>query len=780
MSAASSGLLAGTLEPFGVVDSIEMKVLADPDILYTNIQELEVKVSENGRWFFVITKSGNVSSGCNDYELLVYDVNTVRRNIDEPTLPQPRTLAKFSSSSNRPGIARARWMQDGETIAFIAEGPENVPQVFIGNARTGALLQLTQHPSPILDFDLDLTSRRVIYLAEKPVDWADRYARGYVVGSETPFTDLMGKGFYSLFPRGAYYIMENDRTAAQPVEIEPYTVLEPYGMWLSPGGRWAVVLEHVQDAPASWWADYSPIAEHPRLTDMEKFGARNFSVDHPSVFLRYTLVDMRTGAHRALVDAPTGKIFAGSALRAHWIDESTVLVANTFLPLRGFVGGELARRRAHAAIVEVNVETLTLQRVADIVTSSKEMQTTDVSGNYLGSTLTGGNDLVVISKNAWIADAQRSMFRKQNGQWRRSSAVDRSKNDRAPPLQVTVKQGLNESPNVLATDLTTHRSKTVTDFNPGFARRSLGKAEVLHWKDAFGRRWSGTLLKPPNHIPGKRYPLVIYAARFTPMGFWVDGPPGIASGFAARALANRDIVVLQMGNETSGGASAGYRDELEALMPGYEAVINELAATGLIDKNRVGIQGFSRTGFYVQHALVFSRIKFAAAYVSDPSSLGLWMYVNFYGLSFPGMVSFERLIGAPLWGDENIKLWVERDPTFHLDRIRIPLRIEVYEQGLGWWDVYAILRRHNRPVEYVSFPGGAHGLVKPWERLTSQGGAVDWFDFWLNGHEDPAKAKETQYARWRTLRDQHNRLTSTSKLDQQYDNHPSPVPSFSQ
>ncbi len=33
--------------------------------------------------------------------------------------------------------------------------------------------------------------------------------------------------------------------------------------------------------------------------------------------------------------------------------------------------------------------------------------------------------------------------------------------------------------------------------------------------------------------------------------------------------------------------------------------------------------------------------------------------------------------------------------------------------------------------------------------------ALDWFDFWLNGHEDPDTQKTDQYTRWRKLRELH-------------------------
>ena len=52
----------------------------------------------------------------------------------------------------------------------------------------------------------------------------------------------------------------------------------------------------------------------------------------------------------------------------------------------------------------------------------------------------------------------------------------------------------------------------------------------------------------------------------------------------------------------------------------------------------------------------------------------------------------------------------------------------------------------------VVFLDGIHVEQKPYDRMISQGGNVDWFDFWLNGHEDADSEKAEQYARWRSLR----------------------------
>jgi hypothetical protein len=44
-----------------------------------------------------------------------------------------------------------------------------------------------------------------------------------------------------------------------------------------------------------------------------------------------------------------------------------------------------------------------------------------------------------------------------------------------------------------------------------------------------------------------------------------------------------------------------------------------------------------------------------------------------------------------------------------------------------------------------------HVKWHPAHRLAIYERAIDWFDFWLNGREDPAPAKREQYSRWRAL-----------------------------
>jgi hypothetical protein len=46
----------------------------------------------------------------------------------------------------------------------------------------------------------------------------------------------------------------------------------------------------------------------------------------------------------------------------------------------------------------------------------------------------------------------------------------------------------------------------------------------------------------------------------------------------------------------------------------------------------------------------------------------------------------------------------------------------------------------------------SHSVQNPRQLVTIQEATVDWFDFWLNQHEDQTAEKLPQYERWRELR----------------------------
>ena len=68
------------------------------------------------------------------------------------------------------------------------------------------------------------------------------------------------------------------------------------------------------------------------------------------------------------------------------------------------------------------------------------------------------------------------------------------------------------------------------------------------------------------------------------------------------------------------------------------------------------------------------------------------------------------------------------------------------------WEWFSGLSKLGKPVDMIYIPDGVHELVKPWERMVSEQGTVDWLTFWMKGEEDADAEKSEQYARWRELR----------------------------
>src|ERR1051325_8397211 len=186
-----------------------------------------------------------------------------------------------------------------------------------------------------------------------------------------------------------------------------------------------------------------------------------------------------------------------------------------------------------------------------------------------------------------------------------------------------------------------------------------------------------------------------------------------------------------------------------------EGAIDALDQRGLIDRTKVGLQGFSRTCYTGLYFLTHSSYSIAAADLSDGVDYSYVQYIV-YG----GGTSAERINGGSPWGSSHVQ-WLERAPGFRLDRVTTPLRLTAIgpHSVLQEWEPYAGLLAQGKPAELVYIPDGSHILVKPWERMTSQQGVVDWWRFWLQGYEDPDPAKAEQYGRWRKLAAQRDSST---------------------
>jgi dipeptidyl aminopeptidase/acylaminoacyl peptidase len=277
---------------------------------------------------------------------------------------------------------------------------------------------------------------------------------------------------------------------------------------------------------------------------------------------------------------------------------------------------------------------------------------------------------------------------------------------------------------------------------------------VYTWKSARGLSVTGGLAKPPDFVPGHRYPLVIQTHGFPRDQFFRVGY-GSETANAGRALAGRGMLVLQV-QEPHSPDDGTWREATERGTEVYLAAVDQLAAEGLVDPAKVGITGYSRAGGFVAKAITEAPERFAAAAVvnTDPGSqFGYYTYID-YGFPNNSRRIADFFAGSLPYGS-GLQNWIERAPGFNTEKIRAPVLISAGDPQhlLSLWNLYAPLLDQHKPVELQYIRNGQHNLTKPLEVLAHQEMLVDWFDFWLNSHEDADATKADQYARWRGLRD---------------------------
>src|SRR5260370_24082392 len=179
--------------PVTVADAIEMTRLGDPDYYAGASSRGKVaRFSSDGSKFVVVLRRGNLDNNTNEYSLLLW--HTAR-------LPAPpEILLNISSSSNRPAIEDITWLEDGETIVFLATPSGEKHQVYTFSIKTHRLKQITRHPTDILTYSMTPKGDRVAYFAAEPTrqildEQSDR--EGLLITNQSLdelLTDRMGGG----------------------------------------------------------------------------------------------------------------------------------------------------------------------------------------------------------------------------------------------------------------------------------------------------------------------------------------------------------------------------------------------------------------------------------------------------------------------------------------------------------------------------------------------------------------------------------------------------------
>ena len=693
--------------------------------------------SPDGRLFAVVVHRGNLVRNTVDYAVLVFSTAHLLRS------PKPDTVVTFASSSNRPAIQRVRWLSDNRTLLVLGEQPGELPQVYSVDTRNRTRTQLTHATTAIETFDTTPTGNPLVYAAEvlDTAAYPSMRAHGFVVSRQTNLGDLaLGILEYHSREARSLHVVRNGRETNVPLphvargdNPAGYRRCLPFGSGLrvAPSGDRALVECFPSRNPA-WWSAY-------RFHDFNVSPFANHYVD--------VVVDLETGRAHALTEAP-------QAVTLWAPDGRTVVLSDAMLPLNIPDSAERAARVSGRALAAVDVETGAVSVI------SRQGSLT-----ALGWDAANGALEVRAEDQGSPWQTRRLYFHKTpSGGWVSRPGEVAASID-APHL--IIEDGLNTPPQLVTIDPRTQQRRVVYDPNPGLlVAHRFGRETVVHWQTKAGQAWVGGLYWPPDYTRGRRYPLVIQTHEFDSTHFM---PKGIGtSGYAAQPLASLGVMVLQMGELPDDADHT--RGEGPLNMEAMESAIDALDSLGLIDRTKVGLQGFSRTCYHVLYFLTHSRYPAAAATVTEGPDYSYFQRMALAALDNDDatrdsagsdsarnrkprwLEEYDAINGGPPFGT-SLASWGTRAPGFNLHHVTAPLLLTALGGGPAEeWEPYVGLMLQGKPTELVYIPDGDHELVKPWEQLTSQQGAVDWYRFWLKGEEDPDPAKREQYTRWRALR----------------------------
>ena len=715
---AAVGVFAQTRQdtvrrPVTVDDCIQMQVSADA------LQGRPIAHhSPDGKKFVTTLRKGNLEQNTNEYTLLLWNTDELLHS------PSPRAILSLSSSSNRPGIQDVKWLSDNETIAFLGEHPGELQQIYILNIRTRLLKKLTNHPTNLISYSINAQGDKIAYLAEKPAKniWDDKSLKRGVIVSTQPLRQLLtgqdgGGGWF-----GGYLVFYSDRTSTSGPLATGGDIRDPLGSEprLSPDGKYIIIATQLMGFQKSW--------NKYKVPELQKWLLADVAEGRSSWMKQFELIDTATGKSQVILNAPQTYGY-----EIAWLPDSrSAVLSGVYLPLEGTEGEERKARESAAFAVEIRIPSAEIIKVGP-----GELKVLDANMNQLS--------FEIQKRTENWKHGPRVLFRRNGNEWNEEPAL-LPQEDAKP--EILLKQDMNNPPSIVALDPQTHRISLLLDLNPQFRKLKFGKEEQVKWKGTDGHEVNGGLYYPADYVAGNRYPLVIQTHWFTPDLFWIDGP--WTTAFAAQPLAGKGIMVLQAPeNFTDMNTPKEVQREVSTL----EGAVDYLDKQGLIDRNRVGLIGFSRTCLFVKYALARSRYHFTAASVTDGIDGGYFQYIlNANSCADCNLTSEGMNAGLPF--GEGLSSWILTSPGFNIERVQTPLLITAINSAslLGEWEWFAALTRLRRPVELIYIRDGSHELQRPWDRAISQQRNVDWFDFWLNGKEDPDPAKGEQYARWRELR----------------------------
>ena len=286
----------------------------------------------------------------------------------------------------------------------------------------------------------------------------------------------------------------------------------------------------------------------------------------------------------------------------------------------------------------------------------------------------------------------------------------------------------------------TMEARSVTSLGAQIAAWPQHTREIVTWRSPDGTEISGILHKPAGFKPGATHPLLV-AVHGGPTSSSFLIPFGNAEPYPIEQWLDKGALVLEPNYRGSAGYGAKFRS-LNIRNLGFGdagdvlAGIDALIARGLVDKDRVGVMGWSHGGYISAFLATHDSGRFKAASVGAGTPDSIVNYVD------SDLHTFARhFLGATPWDDPAI--YAKTSPITYIKQARTPVLIQHGGSDsrvplAGAYELYQGLKDQHVPTRLAVFAGAGHMFTTPKAIRAAMEQNFEWFNRYIWGEEPAA------------------------------------------